>query len=95
MKKGKLLITLEILRQMFKNKKSSKLPKIILVFMILYLFIPTDMIPDFIPIIGILDDLGVITLAITTIASLFKKFKKEKNYSSNCSNIKLEPSKTA
>lgn len=71
-----LLLTLQMLKKMFADKRAAKWPKILLIIGVVYLFIPTDFIPDFIPVIGLLDDLGVLTTVITSITSLFRKFKK-------------------
>lgn len=79
MKKGKLgglLLTLRLLKTMLTNKDTSKWPKIFILLAIVYLFIPIDIIPDFIPVIGLLDDLGVFTVTATVVVSLFKKFRK-------------------
>ena len=35
---------------------------------LVYLVVPTDAVPDFIPVVGYTDDLGVVALALTTIA---------------------------
>lgn len=71
----KLLTSFQMLKKMFKDKNSSKLPKIIVILTLLYLVIPADLIPDFIPVIGLLDDLGILTAGVSLIASLFKRFK--------------------
>ena len=75
-KLGGLFITLQILKKMFADKDASRWPKILLIAAVIYLFVPTDLIPDFIPLVGLLDDLGILTLVITAIASLFRKFRK-------------------
>jgi len=43
----------------FKDGKSTKTEKVILVAGLLYLISPVDAVPDFIPILGWLDDVGV------------------------------------
>lgn len=47
-----------------RNPKSPLLPKVIAMLAILYLLWPIDLIPDMAPILGWLDDIGIISLAI-------------------------------
>ena len=46
-------------------------------FMVLYVVSPLDAIPDFIPILGQLDDVGVIALALAAIAMLVRWSPRE------------------
>lgn len=46
-----------------KDSSADWKPKAVLVFAILYLVWPIDLLPDFVPIINWLDDIGVTTLA--------------------------------
>jgi len=43
---------------------------------LVYLVSPIDLIPDFIPVVGLLDDVGVITAAIASIGDVINKYMK-------------------
>jgi uncharacterized membrane protein YkvA (DUF1232 family) len=66
----------------YKNPKLKYLPKAIIALTIAYALSPIDLIPDFIPIIGYLDDLiiipALITLAIKLIPFDIMKESREK-----------------
>lgn len=47
-----------------KDQKTPWGPKLLVVAVIGYLLLPIDLFPDFIPVIGWLDDLGIATLAL-------------------------------
>jgi uncharacterized membrane protein YkvA (DUF1232 family) len=49
----------------YKNPKTGILPKFIIVITLGYTLSPIDLIPDFIPIIGYLDDLIILPLLLT------------------------------
>ena len=44
-----------------------------------YLILPIDTIPDYLPVVGFTDDLGVITAALTTVASYISPEIKAKS----------------
>ena len=44
-----------------------------------YLILPIDAIPDYLPVVGFTDDLGVITAALTTVASYISPEIKAKS----------------
>lgn len=46
------------------NKKTDWKPKVLLALAVAYLLWPIDLVPDFIPFLGLFDDLGLGTLAI-------------------------------
>jgi uncharacterized membrane protein YkvA (DUF1232 family) len=46
---------------------------------LLYVFSPIDLIPDFIPVAGLMDDAGVVGLCLTGIGAELKKYEKWKN----------------
>jgi uncharacterized membrane protein YkvA (DUF1232 family) len=50
----------------FKDKRTGFLPKFITLAAFLYLISPIDIIPDFIPVVGYLDDLVIVPLLINT-----------------------------
>jgi uncharacterized membrane protein YkvA (DUF1232 family) len=60
------------------DKRISKVPRYLLTAAMVYLLSPLDLIPDFIPIIGKLDDLIIVSI-LTVIANRFisKDIKKE------------------
>jgi uncharacterized membrane protein YkvA (DUF1232 family) len=45
--------------RLFRDRRVSLLPKALLVLIALYLFSPIDVVPDFVPVIGAVDDLAV------------------------------------
>jgi uncharacterized membrane protein YkvA (DUF1232 family) len=47
-----------------RDKKAPLLPRLLALFAVLYVIMPFDAIPDAIPIIGWLDDVGVIALVL-------------------------------
>jgi len=49
----------------YQHPKTSVLPKIIILFTLGYALSPIDLIPDFIPILGYLDDLLILPVLIT------------------------------
>ncbi|CAM2888444.1 DUF1232 domain-containing protein [Legionella anisa] len=53
-----------ILYEVAKNTKTPWLPKMIVIFTIAYALSPIDLIPDFIPILGYLDDLILLPILI-------------------------------
>lgn len=60
----KLLGTLDLLKLAYKDKRIPFLAKIFIGMVIGYALSPIDLIPDFIPIIGYLDDLIIVPLGI-------------------------------
>ena len=55
---------LEVLILVYKDKRTPLLPKLIIGITVGYLLSPIDLIPDFIPIVGLLDDLIIVPLLI-------------------------------
>lgn len=57
----------------YKNPKTPILPKLIIIFTIGYAMSPIDLIPDFIPVIGYLDDLIILPALIALSIKLIPK----------------------
>src|SRR3990172_13206595 len=55
---------LSLASALFRDPRVSLLPSVIAVALILYLAMPIDIIPDFIPVIGYLDDLLVLVIGV-------------------------------
>ncbi|MDD5437526.1 MAG: DUF1232 domain-containing protein [Patescibacteria group bacterium] len=55
-------------------------PKLALAVAILYLIWPIDLIPDFAPIIGWLDDIGITALAIAYVVHASNLYSKQKQH---------------
>ena len=56
---------LTLLRRLFKDRRVPGWAKVLLPALAVYLALPIDLIPDFIPIIGYLDDLLVVLLVMS------------------------------
>ena len=57
----------------YQNPKTKRLPKLIILFALGYALSPIDLIPDFIPILGYLDDLIIIPALIALSIRLIPK----------------------
>lgn len=64
---------LSILTVAYKDKRTPVLAKLLLGLTIGYMLSPIDLIPDFIPILGLLDDLIIVPLLIKLSISLIPK----------------------
>ncbi len=58
--KGKVVVPWRL----FRDPRAPRRAKLILPFVVLYLAMPIDIVPDFIPVIGYLDDFLVVVLAL-------------------------------
>lgn len=47
-----------------RDKDAPVLPRLLALFAVLYVVLPVDLIPDVIPVIGWLDDIGVVAFAL-------------------------------
>ena len=63
--------------EIVKNPKSDLAAKAMAVGALAYLILPLDVIPDFIPIAGLADDVGVILYAATHISNYIKSKEKQ------------------
>ena len=78
MKKGKLVEVWDKVMQLYRFIKDPNAPwagKAIAIGALIYMISPVDAVPDFTPIIGLLDDVAVITAAVTKLASELKRYK--------------------
>lgn len=73
----KLQLLFEVLQAWYKGtyKEMPKGSIIMIIASILYFVSPVDLIPDFVPVIGYLDDAAVIAFAIKQITADLEKFK--------------------
>jgi uncharacterized membrane protein YkvA (DUF1232 family) len=56
--------------RLFRDQRVSMLPKALLVLTLAYFVWPVDVIPDFIPVLGELDDMGIVLLGLWTFVRL-------------------------
>lgn len=56
--------------RLVRDRRVPLVPKLIIPLLVLYLMSPIDLIPDFIPVIGYLDDLLVLMLAVWAFTKL-------------------------
>lgn len=59
------------------DKNAPMLPRIIALLAVLYVVFPLDIIPDVIPIVGWLDDVGVVALVVAWTARQVAKYQTE------------------
>lgn len=62
----------------FRDKDAPKAPRVLAVLALLYVVLPFDLVPDLIPVVGWLDDLGVASLALGFVASRAAAYSNEK-----------------
>ena len=81
-KKDKGIVSnLKLLLQMIKDsrkgeyKKISMGTKLVLLLSAVYIAVPVDIIPDFLPFVGALDDVAVLSYAIHTLSEELKNYK--------------------
>lgn len=79
-----LLKRIKAIKFMMKDKKVAWWKKGLIVFGIIYLFLPIDLIPPFVPVLGFLDDLFLWIFILWFLASELDKYwygEKPKDYS--------------
>lgn len=79
MKKGpiaKIWDSVSALWQMIKDPDAAWGAKALAIGALVYLVSPIDAIPDVIPFLGLTDDAGIITAAVTSLATALNKYKK-------------------
>lgn len=86
----KLKLQLSVMYCAYKNPKTGTLPKILIMLTLAYAMSPVDLIPDFIPVLGLLDDLIIIPALISLSVSLIpKEVMDEAKKTSQLSPVKL------
>jgi uncharacterized membrane protein YkvA (DUF1232 family) len=64
---------LDVYRRVLKDKRTPRIAKILLGLAIGYLLLPVDIIPDFIPVIGHLDDLIIVSSLVIIALKMIPK----------------------
>jgi uncharacterized membrane protein YkvA (DUF1232 family) len=59
----------------FRDPNGSKLGKLFVLATLVYVIMPIDFVPDLVPIIGWLDDLGLASLAAVYLAGVAKQYR--------------------
>lgn len=75
---SKVVYAALVLYYVLIDKETPKESKIVILSALGYFILPIDLIPDFIPIAGFIDDFGAIILAFTKISSSIKPEHREK-----------------
>ena len=74
--------------RLLTDERAPTFPRIVAVLAVLYVLLPIDAIPDIIPILGWLDDLGVVGLAFGYVLTQAAKFEKSRlEQLSSCSQL--------
>ncbi len=79
MKKGKLAEVWDDVMRIYNFMKDPNTPwvgKAIAIAALLYMISPIDAIPDFIPIAGLVDDVGIIAMALAKLTAEYKEYIK-------------------
>ena len=94
-RKAGLLSLLRRPRAVFRlltDERAPTLPRVVAVLTVLYVLLPIDAIPDVVPILGWLDDLGVAGLAFGYVLSQAAKFEASRVEQLSCCPAMGEPS---
>lgn len=70
----------KLYQELYKDKRTPRLAKIFLFLAIGYFFLPFDIVPDFIPVIGQLDDAIIIPVLIFLSLRFVPKWLYEEHY---------------
>lgn len=62
------------LSRYFRDPEASSLGKVFVAIAALYAVFPLDLIPDFVPVVGWLDDMGILSLAMFHLARMSKEY---------------------
>lgn len=63
--------------RLLTDKSAPKAPRVLAVLVLLYAVLPFDAVPDVMPVIGWLDDMGLVSLAIGYVASAAARYANE------------------
>ena len=80
MKKASALSVLRHPRSLVRfllDREAPILPRLMALFAVLYLFMPLDLVPDAIPILGWLDDIGIVGFALTWTARAAARYHEQ------------------
>jgi uncharacterized membrane protein YkvA (DUF1232 family) len=66
----------------FLKSRDSGVPlKVLVLAAVLYVILPTDLLPDVVPFAGWIDDVGIVALVTTFLAGAYEKRKAQRNAS--------------
>lgn len=68
--RARLAVYLLALWKLMKHRETPRAPKLVALVVLLYALSPIDLIPDFIPVLGMLDDIILIPLGIALVVKL-------------------------
>ncbi|WP_428425456.1 YkvA family protein [Methylibium sp.] len=68
--RARLAVHLLVLWKLFKHPDTPRAPKLVAIAVLAYALSPIDLIPDFIPVLGLLDDLLLLPLGIALAVKL-------------------------
>ena len=77
MNKLNILLKIRQFLQFFSSKEISTGKKVLMALAVCYIFWPVDLIPDVIPVLGWLDDIGVAALALRYIFNQMDKLEEK------------------
>lgn len=69
----------QLLGKLIKDPNAAWTSKVTAIGALLYVISPIDAIPDFIPVIGLLDDVVFVALAVGSLGVALNKYSKEEN----------------
>jgi len=82
---------LENLKLLFEYLKSGEdlAPKALIIAALVYFISPIDLIPDFIPVAGYIDDIAVVGGVVALLANLLNNFKKRRDTENGRGGVKV------
>lgn len=76
MKKQSALLNYKLIKEFVTDFKAGLSAKVLAILALVYLLLPTDIIPDIIPFLGWIDDAGALILSIAHLISELKDYKR-------------------
>jgi uncharacterized membrane protein YkvA (DUF1232 family) len=76
---GALLDKLRVMVAYFRDPDEPMAPKLLIGGALLYLIIPTDLIPDWLPVVGFVDDFTAISYVWNRLQDIFVEYEKRRN----------------